>query len=123
MRLMKTPIVSRLLVSSPHEPAQEVFEPIVEGDGFLLERIVSVGHVTSPGNWYDQDRDEWVLLLSGGARLRFENMPEPVELTPGDALLIPAHCRHRVDWTRPDCETVWLALHFQAAAASATDLS
>ena len=111
---MDQPIVTNLLAPLPHRPATEVFECLLEREGFTLERIVSFGHTTAPDSWYDQDRDEWVLLLSGGARLRFEER-DPVDLGPGDALLIPAHCRHRVEWSQPGCETVWLALHAGAA--------
>lgn len=116
---MKPASVCNLLAALPQRTEGEVFEHIVEGEGFVLERIVSFGHVTAPGSWYDQDRDEWVLLLCGGARLRFEDVASTIELVPGDAVLIPAHRRHRVDWTRPDCETVWIALHFRATGAKA----
>lgn len=112
---MQAPVVTNLLAALAQRPAQEVFERLLERDGVVLERIVSFGHATAAGSWYDQDRDEWVVLLSGAARLSFEG-EHRVELGPGDAVLIPAHCRHRVEWTRPDCETVWLALHVVAAA-------
>jgi cupin 2 domain-containing protein len=79
--------------------------------GVSIERIVSHGHQSPPGSWYDQDLDEWVLLLSGAALLRFEDEAEPVRLEPGDYVLIPAHARHRVEWTDPDRATVWLAVH------------
>jgi cupin 2 domain-containing protein len=64
-----------------------------------------------PGDWYDSARDEWVALLSGAARLRFEDEAEPRALAPGDWLRIPAHAR-RVEWTDPARPTVWLAVHF-----------
>ena len=80
---------------------------------FRLERIVSNGQATPPGEWYDQDTHEWVALLSGGAGLRFEDEAEPRVLRPGDYLLIPAHRRHRVEWTDPGTPTVWLALHYR----------
>ena len=79
---------------------------------FRLERIVSAGQATPPGEWYDQDTHEWVALLTGGAGLRFEDEAEPRVLAPGDYLLIPAHRRHRVEWTDPEPPTVWLALHY-----------
>ena len=77
-----------------------------------LERIVSIGHATPAGHWHDQDRDEWVLLLRGSAGLRFEGDAAAVTLRPGDHVLIPAHRRHRVEWTDAAEPTVWLALHF-----------
>ena len=73
-----------------------------------LERIVSSGHATAPGEWMDQAWDEWVLLVSGRAGLTLEGS-EPLTLSPGDHLLIPAHRRHRVDFT--ETPTVWLAVH------------
>jgi cupin 2 domain-containing protein len=110
---MRRPTVTNLLASLTVRPESELFEPIASTDQFLFERILSFGHATPPGKWFDQPRDEWVMLLSGAARLRFEGHDDALELRPGDALLIPAHCRHRVEWTRPDGETIWLALHFR----------
>lgn len=95
-----------------HLPAAEVFDPLLTGGPFRLERIVSTGQATPPGEWYDQDCDEWVVLLSGSATLRFEQPDETLDLTPGDWVLIPARRRHRVERTASDKETVWLALHF-----------
>ena len=89
----------------------EVFEHLLAGNQFRLERIVSAGHTTPAGKWYDQDRDEWVLLLAGRARLGFEEGLS-LELVPGDCVNIPANRRHRVEWTDPGQETVWLALHY-----------
>lgn len=102
------------LYSPLPEPARgEVFDPLLSGGPFRLERIVSTGQSTPPGEWYDQETDEWVVLLSGGATLRFESPPETFDLAPGDWFLIPARCRHRVERTSEAGETVWLALHFE----------
>ena len=76
------------------------------------QRIVSSGHVTPENQWYDQDGDEWVVVLRGSARLQFDGEAAPVSLQPGDYVLIPARRRHRVEWTQPGKPTVWLALHF-----------
>ena len=110
---MKRPAVTNILRPFEHSPEAEVVEILATDKKFLFERIVSHGHATPPGKWYDQPRDEWVVLLSGAARLRFEGDDDTVELGPGDAILIPAHLRHRVEWTTPDEESVWLALHFK----------
>ena len=104
--------VTNILRPFESRPESEVLETFAATDHFLFERVVSCGHSTPAGMWMDQPRDEWVVLLSGAARLRFQTSDEVVELKPGDALKIPAHCRHRVDWTAPDGETVWLALHY-----------
>ncbi|MGE3317344.1 MAG: cupin domain-containing protein, partial [Planctomycetaceae bacterium] len=66
------------------------------------------------GFWYDQPDDEWVMLLSGAALLRFEN--ELLAMKPGDHVLIGAHRKHRVEWTHPDEPSVWLAVHFAEGA-------
>jgi cupin 2 domain-containing protein len=76
-----------------------------------IARIVSTGHASPPGFWYDQDRAEWVMLLAGSAGLLFEGEAEPRLLKPGDYIHIGAHIRHRVAWTDPAQPTVWLAIH------------
>jgi prolyl oligopeptidase len=96
----------------PTNGAGEIVETLVETDAITIERIVSLGHASPTDFWYDQPRDEWVLLLTGAAKVRFEDEASLVELKPGDCLTIPAHCRHRVEWTAPDEPTVWLAAHY-----------
>lgn len=111
---MPRPIpIQSLFADIPDTLAAEQIDTWLQTPGFRLERILSRGHITPEGSWYDQTEDEWVALLQGHARLLMEGHPEPIELRPGDALLIPAHCRHRVAWTDPNQTTVWLALHFQ----------
>jgi cupin 2 domain-containing protein len=78
-----------------------------------IERIVSTGHATAPGQWYDQDQDEWVIVLAGAAGLFFEGETEPRRLEPGSYVHITAHVRHRVAWTDPSKPTVWLAIHYK----------
>ena len=78
-----------------------------------IERIVSTGQASPSGFWYDQDEAEWVVLLTGGAGLRFDSETEVRELKPGDYLHIPAHTRHRVEWTHASEPTVWLAVHIR----------
>lgn len=92
---------------------QELIEPLLKTDSFQIERIVSNGHASPPGFWYDQATHEWVMVLKGRARLIFEAPHETVELAPGDYVEIPSGCRHRVDWTDPAQETIWLAIHFE----------
>jgi cupin 2 domain-containing protein len=104
--------MSNLFDDVPRTLRAEKIDVLLETRGVRLERIVSTGHVTPPGQWYEQDRDEWVVVLRGRARLRFESEPEPRELGVGDHVLIAAHVRHRVEWTDPFGPTVWLALHY-----------
>jgi cupin 2 domain-containing protein len=105
--------MKNLLQNIPEHLSEEHFESLVRTDNILIERIISKGHSSPGAGWYDQDRDEWVLLLSGAARLAFEDGAE-VNLGPGDTLQIPAHVKHKVTWTDPGQETVWLAVHYKA---------
>ena len=93
-------------------PSTEVIQTLLTTGGFRLERVVSNGSATPKDEWYDQGRAEWVILLKGRARLRFKNPDMEVELFPGDHMDIPAHQLHRVEWTHPDEQSVWLALHY-----------
>lgn len=91
----------------------EWFQTLYGNAHLRIERIVSRGHASPPDFWYDQAWDEWVLLLKGSAGVCFAGDPETIPLGPGDALFIPAHARHRVQWTDPDGETIWLAVHIK----------
>jgi cupin 2 domain-containing protein len=97
----------------PDRLPEELFETLLQNGFFKLERIVSRGHATAAGEWYDQAKAEWVLLLKGRAGLRLADRKDPIVLEPGDHLLLPPHCRHRVEWTDSENETVWLALHYE----------
>jgi cupin 2 domain-containing protein len=94
--------------------AAEQFAELLAAPGLRLERIVSLGQAAPPGEWLEQDRAEWVILLRGAAHLRFEGERDPRDLRPGDYVNIAPHCRHRVEWTAPDEPTIWLALHYAA---------
>jgi len=96
------------------QAGQEEIAVLAEKAGARIERIVSTGQASPPGFWYDQAWTEWVVLFTGKAALRFEGEPEPRLLGPGDWLEIPAHSRHRVEWTDAERPTVWLAVHFAA---------
>jgi cupin 2 domain-containing protein len=91
---------------------EELSTVLAEGGGVTIERIVSDGHASPEGFWYDQARDEWVLLVSGSAVLSVEteNGVERIELGPGDHLQIPARRRHRIEATSPTEKTIWLAV-------------
>ncbi|KIL99253.1 hypothetical protein CCC_03471 [Paramagnetospirillum magnetotacticum MS-1] len=89
----------------------ESIDTLLQGGRFRLLRIVSNGQTTPEGQWLDQDDDEWVVVVKGAGMVRIEGEDHSRALTPGDWLFLPAHCRHRVEWTAPDQPTVWLALH------------
>lgn len=109
-------ILSRLDAGATAEQVRLLWETA----GFRLERIASpAGHSSAGGQWYDQPRDEWVLVVQGRAGLAFEGGERLVVLNPGDHLFIPAHRRHRLAWTDPLGTTVWLALHADPDTRSA----
>ena len=89
----------------------ELTEVLARAPHARVERIVSRGHASPADFWYDQAEAEWVLLFAGRARVRFQDGPV-IELRPGDHLLIDPHRRHRVDWTDPSCDTIWIAVFF-----------
>jgi len=92
---------------------EEISEALLDTQHFRFERIISSGQMTPPGEWYDQNTNEWVILLSGEAGLLFEGEAEARVMHPGDYVRIPAHKRHRIEWTDPEQKTIWLALHYQ----------
>jgi len=98
--------------SIPTDIPQELFENILTTDSFRIERIVSQGQASPEGFWYDQEQNEWIILLKGRAGLLFEGSDHIVDLKAGDYLNIPAHLKHRVQWTDPSCKTIWLAIMY-----------
>lgn len=90
----------------------ELFEDLAGSAKVRIERIVSDGHASPEGFWYDQEESEWVMVLQGRAGLRFEAEESLLELGPGDWVDIPAHVRHRVEWTDLKERTVWLAVFY-----------
>jgi cupin 2 domain-containing protein len=103
--------VTNLFQDIPPPGAEEFFETLAETGQVRIERIVSRGHCAPTEGWFEADRNEWVALLRGAAQLEFEDGRE-LRLVPGDWLEIPARCRHRVAWTDPERETVWLAVQY-----------
>ena len=91
---------------------QERVEVILSSGSLRIEQIISGGWSTPPGQWYDQEQDEWVILLAGSATLMIEGLSEAISLKPGDYVNIPAHKRHRVEKTDEAEETIWLAVHY-----------
>lgn len=96
----------------PAQLPDELFEDLLRTPAVRIERIVSRGHNSPEGFWYDQDRNEWVIVLKGRARLRFDGRADAIEMRAGDYINIPAHTSHRVEWTDPAADTVWLAVHY-----------
>ena len=90
------------------EQGAESFVELARTGGARVERIASRG--VAQGDWYEQGWPEFVLLVAGSAELGFAN-GSTRKLKPGDWALLPANCRHRVVWTDPDQESLWLAVH------------
>ncbi len=95
----------------PENIESEIFELLAKSDGTRIERIISKGHKSPDSGWYDQETNEWVLVLRGEAMLLFEDETS-VNLKAGDYINIPAQKKHKVAWTDPEIETVWLAVHY-----------
>ena len=104
-------LLNNIFEDLPNNLQSEVIEDIVKSDSLRIERIISKGHTTPPSQWFDQEQNEWVIVLQGEAIIDFEEGDEQRMLR-GSYLNIPAHCRHRVKWTKPETETVWLAIHY-----------
>ena len=107
----RPPALGSLLENLKPGAAEEEFTELFTRPGLRIERIVSTGQSSPDGFWYDQPYTEWVLVVAGGARLRFEGEADARELKSGDYAEIPPHCRHRLDWTEAEPPTVWLAIH------------
>ncbi|WP_298718678.1 cupin domain-containing protein [uncultured Oceanisphaera sp.] len=98
----------------PADLSREHFLDLLNTPNVRIERIVSRGHSSPETGWYDQDEDEWVMVLQGEGTLAFAD-GRVVTLNNGDFIHIPAHCRHKVSHTRPNDMTVWLAIFFSPA--------
>lgn len=102
-----------LFADLPTSLKNELFEVIAESENVRIERILSKGQKTPTGKWYDQELNEFVIMLKGGANLMFEGDSESCDLSPGDYINIPAHTKHRVEWIDEDTVSVWLAVHYK----------
>lgn len=97
----------------PESLPGELFETLAGKGQVRIERILSDGHASPEGFWYDQDWEEWVVVLQGSAVLAFEGSMGTISLGVGDWITIPSHVRHRVESTDPHQVTIWLAVHYQ----------
>jgi cupin 2 domain-containing protein len=104
--------INNIFKNIPAALPEELIDIISSKNNVKIERIVSRGHSSPDTFWYDQQQDEYVILLKGKAGLLFQDRADVVVLEPGDYINIPAHVKHRVEWTSRDEETVWLAVHY-----------
>lgn len=110
--------VNNLFDQVPPTVPHELTDILVDARHVRIERIVSYGHASPEGVWYDQAEDEFVLVVQGAARLRLGD--DVIAMGPGDFLDIPAHRRHRVEWTTPDEPTIWFVVFYERAHAALT---
>lgn len=103
--------VRNIFDAIPKNLEEEAFESLVQNKNVQIERIISKGHTSPESGWYDQERNEWILVLKGEAVISFEN-ERKITLTVGSHVEIPAHKKHKVCWTDPQTETIWLAVHY-----------
>ena len=103
--------MGNLLENIPADLSEEVFESLLTSTKIRIERIISKGHTSPKEGWYDQEDNEWVIVLKGAGTVIFEGGAE-YTLNEGDYLNIPANKKHRVSWTKGDEETIWLAIFY-----------
>ena len=106
--------MTNLFADLPSTLDEELVAVLAQNEHVRIERIVSNGQCSAENFWYEQHEHEWVVVLAGEAKLRFESDEGSVFLRAGDHVLIAARRRHRVEWTSPDEPTVWLAVFYQA---------
>jgi cupin 2 domain-containing protein len=105
--------MDNLFHNLPVKLSEELVTSLSNNKNVRIERIVSSGHASPTGYWYDQEEHEWVVVLKGKARILFEGDDRPIEMKAGDHITIPAHSKHRLEWTIPDEPTVWLAVFYR----------
>jgi len=104
--------MASLFTDIPETLPAELFETLISSSTIKIERVVSRGHASPTGFWYDQPDNEFVLVIQGSAGIRLENNDNVITLKAGDHLNIAAHVRHRVEWTDAACDTIWLTVHY-----------
>ena len=100
-----------IFLNIPNNLDKELFQSLLKHDTVAIERIISKGQQSPESGWYDEEKNEWVMVLKGKAVLSFEDQSS-IQLNEGDFINIPSHKKHKVTWTDPDNETIWLAVHY-----------
>jgi cupin 2 domain-containing protein len=102
--------MNNIFAALPDKQEKEFFEVLQHSENIRIERIVSIGHTSPKTGWYDQAENEWVIIIKGEAIMTFED--KKVTMQAGSYINIPAHTKHKVSWTKPQQETVWLAVFY-----------
>lgn len=105
-------MIENIFKTIPPNLPKELIQTLVKNDKVRIEKIVSKGHSSPQDFWYDQNESEWIILLKGSARILFKENLEAINLSAGDYVNIPANVLHRVEWTDPSVETIWLAVFY-----------
>jgi cupin 2 domain-containing protein len=96
----------------PKKSTKEIFTSLLKNKNIKIERIISYGQTSPKKFWYDQNKNEWVILLKGNAKILFKGRTKAIKLLPGDYINIPAHKKHKVEHTAKNKPTIWLAIHY-----------
>lgn len=110
--MKKEKITRNIFSNIPLDFKEEFIEPLVKDPQVKIDRIISRGHRSARDFWYNQDENEFVLILQGEAKLKFKDEKGIVYMGKGDYMIIPAHKEHRVQWTSKNEDTLWLTVHF-----------
>mgnify|MGYP000359670791 CR=1 FL=1 len=103
--------MNNIFGSIPCEIDKEIFTDLFKHENIRIERIVSKGQISPENGYYDQNENEWVMVLQGAGIIAFDDDSE-VKLEKGDYLNIPKNKKHKVTWTDPDFVTIWLAIFY-----------
>jgi len=102
--------LNNIFAEIPDELDNELVQVLQQSDNIKIQRIVSKGQVSPETGWYDQQQNEWVIVIKGEAVIAFEQTE--VAMQAGSYINIPAHTKHKVSWTHPDIETIWLVVYY-----------
>jgi len=89
----------------------EQFIDLLKHKNIRIERIVSNGQSSPVNFWYEQEENEFVIVLKGEAILEFEDRKS--FLKEGDFINIPSWEKHRVKYTSNKTSTIWLAIFYK----------
>ncbi len=99
--------IFNLLDNIPSTSIDEIFKTIVSNDNVKIERIISYGQTTPKDYWYDQDENEFVYIVQGKAKIKYDDGTIHI-LNINDSLYIQAHQKHQVIYTSNP--TIWLTV-------------
>jgi len=102
---------TNIFTNIPKKLNEELFEDILNKPNIKIQRIISDGNTEEEFQWYDQNNDEWVIILQGAAIIEFKD-EDDIKLETGDYINIPAHKKHKISWLNKDIKTIWLAVHY-----------